>query len=161
MPSNWEMQGFDVPWFSNITYPFPKNPPHAPHENNPVGSYRRHFRVPADWQGKRVLVHFDGVDSAFYVWVNGRQVGYSEDSRTASEFDITEYLNKDGENLIAVEVYRWSDGSYLEDQDFWRLSGIYRDVYLRPKSRWRSTTCTCRRRSMTTIATANSRSTHK
>ncbi len=134
VPSNWELQGFDVPVFSNITYPFPKNPPHAPHENNPVGSYRRHFRVPADWQGQRVYVHFDGVDSAFYVWVNGQQVGYSEDSRTGAEFDITKYLNNDGDNLIAVEVYRWSDGSYLEDQDFWRLSGIYRDAYLRAEN---------------------------
>ena len=94
MPSNWEMEGFDVPVFSNITYPFPKNPPQAPHENNPVGSYRRHFRVPADWQGKRVFVHFDGVDSAFYVWVNGQKVGYSEDSRTDAEFDITKYLDR-------------------------------------------------------------------
>ncbi len=133
VPSSWQLQGFDVPVFTNIVYPFPKNPPHAPHEVNPVGSYRREFEVPADWQGKRVFVHFDGVDSAFYVWVNGKQVGYSEDSRTPAEFDITDFV-KDGTNQIAVEVYRFSDGSYLEDQDFWRLSGIYRDVYLRAEN---------------------------
>jgi beta-galactosidase len=130
VPSNWQLEGFDVPVFSNITYPFPRNPPRAPHHVNPVGSYRRQFRVPQDWAGLRVYLHFDGVDSAFYVWVNGRQVGYSEDSRTDAEFDITDFL-QDGDNLVAVEVYRFCDGSYLEDQDFWRLSGIYRDVYLR------------------------------
>lgn len=130
VPGNWQLQGFDVPVFSNITYPFPKNPPHAPHEVNPVGSYRRHFKIPAEWQGKNVFVHFDGVDSAFYLWINGKQVGYSEDSRTPAEFDITEYLHE-GDNLIAVEVYRFCDGSYLEDQDFWRLSGVFRDVFLR------------------------------
>jgi beta-galactosidase len=130
VPSNWQLQGFDKPVFTNIEYPFPKNPPHAPHDVNPVGSYRRKFRVPAEWQGKHVYVHFDGVDSAFYVWVNGKRVGYSEDSRTPAEFEITGLL-QDGENLIAVEVYRFCDGTYLEDQDFWRLSGIYRDVYLR------------------------------
>lgn len=130
VPSNWELHGFDTPVFTNIDYPFPKRPPHAPHEVNPVGSYRRQFEVPADWKDKRVLIHFDGVDSAFYVWINGKRIGYSEDSRAAAEFDITDAL-QDGENLLAVEVYRFCDGSYLEDQDFWRLSGIYRNVYLR------------------------------
>jgi beta-galactosidase len=133
VPSNWEMQGFDIPIFSNITYPFPKRPPHAPHDVNPVGSYRRAFRVPDDWALKRVLLHFDGVDSAFFVWINGQRVGYSEDSRTGAEFDITPFVH-DGENQIAVEVYRFCDGSYLEDQDFWRLSGIYRDAYLRAEN---------------------------
>ena len=85
--------------------------------------------MPAGWAGRRVYLHFDGVDSAFYVWVNGTRVGYSEDSRTPAEFDVTEYL-ADGPNMLAVEVYRWSDGSYLEDQDMFRLSGIFRDVYL-------------------------------
>ena len=130
VPSNWQLHSFDVPIFSNIVYPFPKQPPHAPREVNPVGSYRCEFHTPANWTGKRVFVHFDGVDSAFYVWINGKRVGYSEDSRTASEFDITDQL-QNGDNLIAVEVYRFSDGSYLEDQDFWRLSGIHRNVYLR------------------------------
>ena len=96
---------------------------------NPVGSYRRTFTVPADWRGRRVYLQFDGVDSACYVWVNGQQVGYSEDSRTPAVFDVTKYLQP-GENLLAVEVYQYSDGSYLEDQDYWRLSGIYRPVYL-------------------------------
>jgi len=130
VPSNWQLQGFDVPVFSNIAYPFPRNPPHAPRELNPVGSYRRMFTFPGDWQGKRVVAHFDGVDSAFYLWINGQKVGYSEDSRVAAEFDITKFL-KEGENLIAVEVYRFCDGAYLEDQDFWRLSGIFRDAFLR------------------------------
>ena len=105
------------------------DPPNIPADNNPVGSYRRRFTVPAAWAGRDVFLTFDGVESAFYLWVNGERVGYSEDSRTPAEFDITKYL-KAGENLLAVEVYRWCDGSYLEDQDFWRLSGIFRDVTL-------------------------------
>ncbi|MBN2292293.1 MAG: beta-galactosidase, partial [Pirellulales bacterium] len=130
VPSNWQMHGYGIPIYVNIKYPFsPSDPPHIPHDNNPVGSYRRTFIVPESWDGQRVLLHFAGVESAFYVWVNGRKVGYSQGSRTPAEFDITPYLKK-GENLLAVEVYRWSDGSYLEDQDFWRLSGIFRDVYL-------------------------------
>jgi beta-galactosidase len=132
VPSNWERQGFGQPIYTNITYPFDKNPPFIAGANgNPVGSYRRSFTVPEEWtKAKRqILLHFDGVDSAFYVWVNGQEVGYSEDSRTPAVFDITKYL-KEGDNQLSVQVYRWSDGSYLEDQDFWRLSGIYRDVYL-------------------------------
>ncbi len=129
VPGNWQMQGYGIPIYTNITYPFPKNPPYIDHSYDPVGSYLRTFRVPPEWKGRRVLVHFDGVESAFYVWVNGKKVGFSEGSRTPAEFDLTPYLKK-GDNLLAVEVYRWSDGSYLEDQDFWRLSGIYRDVYL-------------------------------
>ena len=96
---------------------------------NPVGSYRRNFRVPADWNGRHIYLQLDGVDSAFYVWINGEQVGYSQDSRTPAIFDVTEYL-QNGDNSLALEVYRYSDGSYLEDQDFWRLSGIFREVYL-------------------------------
>lgn len=130
VPSNWQMHGYDYPIYVNIRYPFgPPDPPHVPHNFNPVGSYRRTFDVPAHWEGRRVVLHFDGVESAFYVWINGREVGYSEGSRTPAEFDISDYVLP-GRNLIAVEVYRWSDGSYLEDQDFWRLSGIFRDVYL-------------------------------
>ncbi len=132
VPSSWERQGFGQAIYSNITYPFDKNPPFIAGPNgNPVGSYRRAFTVPEEWrkENRKILLHFDGVESAFYVWVNGKEVGYSEDSRTPTVFDITKYL-KDGENLLAVQVFRWSDGSYLEDQDFWRLSGIYRDVYL-------------------------------
>ena len=103
---------------------------------NPVGSYRRDFKTPENWDGKEVFVSFQGVESAFYVWVNGEYAGYSEDSYTAAEFNISPYLNAAGENnTIAVQVYRWSDGSYLEDQDFIRLSGIFRDVFLYSKDR--------------------------
>jgi beta-galactosidase len=131
VPGSIETQGFGMPIYVNIGYAFAydRNNPHPPHDNNPVGSYRRAFTVPADWNGRRTLLHFDGVDSAFYVWVNGQQVGYSEGSRTPAEFDITKYL-RTGDNSLAVEVYRFSDGSFLEDQDMFRLSGIFRDVYL-------------------------------
>jgi len=130
VPSNWQLHGYGIPIYVNVRYPFsPSNPPRIPHDNNPVGSYRRTFTVPTAWDGRQVFLHFDGVESACYVWVNGRKVGYSQGSRTPAEFNITGYLQP-GENLLAVEVYRWCDGSYLEDQDFWRLSGIFRDVYL-------------------------------
>ena len=130
VPSNWQFEGYDVPIYVNIQYPWGKpDPPNIPADNNPVGSYRRRFTVPSSWAGRDVYLTFDGVESAFYLWVNGERVGYSEDSRTPAEFNITKYL-KDGENLLAVEVYRWCDGSYLEDQDFFRLSGIFRDVTL-------------------------------
>lgn len=132
VPSSQEMHGCGIPIYSNIIYPFPQGPngePVVPRRNNTVGSYRTRFTVPPDWQGRRVFLHFAGVDSAFHVWVNGQKVGYHEDSRTPAEFDITK-LVRPGANLLAVEVYRFSDGSYLEDQDFWRMSGIYRDVWL-------------------------------
>ena len=131
VPGSIETQSFGMPIYVNIGYAFPydRNNPHPPHDNNPVGSYRRTFAVPAEWSGRRVLLHFDGVDSAFYVWINGQRVGYSEDSRTPAEFDVTKYLRA-GDNSLAVEVYRFSDGSFLEDQDMFRLSGIFRDVYL-------------------------------
>ncbi len=130
VPSNWQMQGYDVPMYTNVQYPFPPdNMPEVPKDHNPVGCYRTTFTVPDDWAGKQVFIVFDGVDSAFYLWVNGKQVGYSQDSRLPAEFNLTPYL-RPGENTLAARVYRWSDGSYLEDQDFWRLSGIYRDVYL-------------------------------
>ena len=129
VPGNWQLQGYGIPIYSNITYPFPANPPYIPHDNNPVGSYRRTFTIPGDWEGRQTFIVFEGVKSAFYIWVNGEKVGYSQGSMTPAEFNITDYI-RPGENTLAVEVYRWSDGSYLEDQDFWRLSGIYRDVYL-------------------------------
>lgn len=129
VPSNWEMQGYSKPLYSNRTYPFPKDAPNIPHDDNPVGSYRHWIDVPSDWQDRETFLTFDGVKAAFYVWVNGVKVGYNQDSRTPAEFNISKHL-KPGKNLIAVEVYRWCDGSYLEDQDFWRLSGIFRDVYL-------------------------------
>ncbi len=111
------------------------NPPFIHHDWNPVGSYKRTFKVPSDWNNKEVFLHFGAVSSAFYVWVNEQLVGYSQDSKIPAEFNITKYLKK-GNNSLAVEVYRWSDGSYLEDQDFWRLSGIQRTVFLhaRPKT---------------------------
>ena len=129
VPSNWQMHGYGRPIYLNMRYPFKVDPPFIPHEYNPVGSYRRDFRILNRWKDRQIFLHFDGVKSAFYVWINGRKVGYSQGSMTPAEFNITEYL-KPGENTLAVEVYRWSDGSYLEDQDMWRLSGIYRNVYL-------------------------------
>ena len=139
VPSSWEMQGYGTPIYTNITYPHADDPPFitstpstsytAYIERNPVGSYRREFTVPANWDGRKVFIHFDGVMSAFYLWINGQKVGYSQDSMTPAEFDITDYLVP-GTNVLAAEVYRWCDGSYLEDQDMWRMSGIYRDIYL-------------------------------
>ncbi|MEG1933772.1 MAG: glycoside hydrolase family 2 TIM barrel-domain containing protein [Kiritimatiellia bacterium] len=139
VPSSWQIQGYGTPIYSNEQYPFKINPPSVTSEpprdwtafleRNPVGSYRRTFTLPKDFNQGKVYVRFDGVESAYYLWINGVSVGYSEDSFTAGEFDITAHLTS-GENSIAVEVYRWCDGSYLEDQDFWRLAGIFRDVQL-------------------------------
>ena len=129
VPSNWEMKGYDYPIYTNIKYPHKATPPTIQEEYNPVGSYRMEFETPANWNGKEIILHFGAVSSAMYVWINGQEVGYSEDSKTPAEFNITKYL-KSGKNLLAVQVFRWSDGSYLEDQDFWRMSGITRDVYL-------------------------------
>ena len=129
VPGNWQLYGYGFPLYTNIEYPFTKNAPHIPHDNNPIGLYRKYFEVPESFRGKEVFITFDGVSSAFNLWLNGIKVGYSQGSRTPAEFNITSHL-KPGSNLLAVEVFRWSDGSYLEDQDFWRLSGIYRDVYL-------------------------------
>lgn len=142
VPSNMEMQGYGTPIYTNIEYPFKVDPPRVmgavpadwttAKEPNPVGSYRRYFEVPANWNGKEVFLHFDGVISAMYVWINGQKVGYSQSSFNPAEFDITKYI-KPGKNLVAVEVYKWSDGSYLEDQDMFRFSGIHRSVYLYAK----------------------------
>jgi beta-galactosidase len=131
VPSDWMFQGYDYPIYVNIPYEFARNPrpPYVPHDRNPVGSYRRTFTVPAEWDGMNVLLHFGGVKSFFYVWVNGVKVGFGKDSKTPAEWDISKFL-RPGENVLAVEVYRWSDGSYLECQDFWRLAGIERDIYL-------------------------------
>jgi len=123
------MHGYGIPIYVNAGYPFHSNPPFIAHDNNPVGSYRLDFDVPEAWTDRRVFIHFDGVESAFYLWINGKRVGYSQGSRTPAELDITAFVQP-GQNLLAAEVYRWSDGSYLEDQDFWRLSGIFRDVSL-------------------------------
>ncbi len=130
VPANWQLHGYGYPIYTNIRYAWGEpDPPRVPHDFNPVGSYRRTFTIPQGWVGRRVFLQFDGVSSAFYVWVNGHEVGYSQDSRTPAEFDITRYLVA-GNNVLAAEVYRYSDGSYLECQDFWRLSGIFRDVSL-------------------------------
>lgn len=130
VPSNWQVLGYGIPIYVNIRYPWsPTDPPNIPDDNNPVGSYKKTFTVPADWDGREIFLHFDGVESNAYVWINGKKVGYSQGSRTPAEFNITSYV-KPGENTLAVQVFRWCDGSYLEDQDFWRLSGIFRDVYI-------------------------------
>ncbi len=129
VPGNWEMQGFDVPIYVNVQYPHEATPPTMQKHYNPVGSYKRSFTIPENWKGQDIILHLGAVSSAMYVWVNEQMVGYSEDSKTPAEFNITKYLKK-GNNSLAVEVYRWSDGSYLEDQDFWRMSGITRDVFL-------------------------------
>jgi beta-galactosidase len=145
VPSNWELKGFGQPIYSNIIYPFTPNildttvkynwrgpqPPRPPeiYRDNPVGSYLRDFELPEQWKDQSIILHFGGVSSAFYVWVNGKKVGYSQGSRLAAEFDITDFVTA-GKNRVAVQVFRWSDGSYLEDQDMWRLSGIHREVLL-------------------------------
>ena len=132
VPSNWQMHGYGIPIYLNIRYPRSvrkENIPKISHEYNPVGSYRTEFIIPDNWDNREVFIHFDGVKSAFYIWVNGKKVGYSQGSMTPTEYNITKNL-REGNNILAVEVYRWSDGSYLEDQDMWRMSGIYRDVYL-------------------------------
>ena len=129
VPSNWELLGYGYPVYRDEFYSFPADPPFVPEDDNPVGSYRRSFEVPAHWQGNEVFLRFDGVYSAFYVWVNGAFIGYSEGSRTPAEFRITEQIAA-GPNTLAVQVIRWSDGSYLESQDFWRISGIDREVSL-------------------------------
>ncbi len=129
VPSNWELHGYGVPIYTNIPYPFPPDPPHVPRDWNPVGSYRRTFDVPEDWDGMQVYLHFGSVKSAMYVWVNGQMVGFSKGSKTPAEFNVTPYLTG-GRNVLAVEVYRFSDGAYLEGQDYWKISGIERDVFL-------------------------------
>ena len=130
--------GYGYPIYVNIPYPFTADEPNVPEDDNPVGSYRREFEVPASWLQRDVFIRFGAVSSAFYLWVNGRYVGYSEGSKTPTEFALNGHIQA-GRNVVAVEVYRWSTGSYLEDQDFWSLSGIQRDVELhaRPKQRVR------------------------
>ncbi|NIG55168.1 glycoside hydrolase family 2 TIM barrel-domain containing protein [Chitinophaga sp. Cy-1792] len=138
VPANWEVNGYGLPIYVNQPYEFAGRqktgsdlnaPFDIPEDNNPVGSYRKKFTLPENWNGKQVFIHLGAVKSAFFIWINGKKVGYSEDSKLAAEFDITKYLHP-GENLVALQVYRWSDGSYLECQDMWRISGIEREVYL-------------------------------
>lgn len=136
VPGSWELQGFDAPIYTDVSYPFPTNPPFVPQDYNPVGAYVREFSMPAGWDGMDVFIDFEGVESAFYCWINGELAGYSEDSRLPAHFNISKLLKK-GKNKIAVKIFRYSDGSYMEDQDYWKYSGIERNVYLyaRPKSR--------------------------
>ena len=135
VPSNWQVvaanenRPYDRPFFTNIKHPFKADPPRVPHDKNPTGLYRTRFEVPGEWKGRRVFVHFAGVQSAYYVWLNGQRLGYREDAFTPGEFDVTRHL-RPGSNVLAVEVLHHSDGSYLEDQDYWRLAGIFRDVFL-------------------------------
>jgi beta-galactosidase len=139
VPANWQTEGYDTPVYTNVIYPFAVNPPRVMDEpprhyttfkdRNPVGSYRRLFTVPVEWTGRRIQLYFEGVDSFFYLWINGQYLGFSKDSRTPAVFDLTDFI-QEGTNTLAVEVYRYSDSSYIEDQDFWRLSGIFRDVLL-------------------------------
>ena len=139
VPSNWEVHGYGTAIYTNIVYPFLNDPPRvmgeppehytAHGQRNPVGSYRRTFEVPPAWKGREVYLQFEGVDSFFYLWINGTYVGFAKDSRTPAGFRVTDFLHS-GKNVVAVEVYRFSDASYLEDQDMWRLSGIHRDVVL-------------------------------
>ncbi len=132
VPSNWQMHGYDIPNYTNVNYPYPCDPPYVP-DNNPAGLFIRDFTVDRS-DGKDVFLVFEGVDSCFYVWVNGKPVGYSQVSHMTSEFDITGYLQQ-GKNRLAVMVLKWCDGSYLEDQDMWRLSGIFREVFLQKRSK--------------------------
>jgi beta-galactosidase len=129
VPGNWEMQGYGDPVFRNVSQPFVSKPPFIPHDYNPVGSYRKTFTLPSDWKGKEIFLRLEGATSASFVWVNGKEVGFNEGANEPAEYKITQYLVT-GNNLIAVNVYKYSAGTYLEDQDFWRLSGIFRDVYL-------------------------------
>ncbi len=137
VPSNWEMKGYDKPIYKSAVYPFrPVNPPHVPRDYNGVGCYQRTFTIPSNWKGMNITLHFGGVSSAYKVWLNGKFLGYAEDSFLPSEFNITPYL-QEGENILSVWVIRWSDGSFLEDQDQWRLSGIHREVMLLAEPRLR------------------------
>ncbi|MDZ7346701.1 MAG: DUF4981 domain-containing protein, partial [candidate division KSB1 bacterium] len=129
VPSNWQLHGYGRPHYTNIKYPFPANPPFVPHDYNETGLYRTSFTLPEEWKGQEIFIRFEGVASAFYLYVNGSFVGYSEDSMLPAEFCLTPYV-KEGKNVLAAKVINWSDGSYLEDQDFWRLGGIFRDVRL-------------------------------
>jgi beta-galactosidase len=129
VPGNWEALGFGIPIYTNYDYLFTPNPPYIPHHDNPVGSYRRSFTVPASWHDRRVVLQFGSIRSAGWVWVNGREAGFAKGSKTPAEFDVTDLL-RPGENTVSVQIYRFSDGSYLEDQDYWKISGIERDVFL-------------------------------
>jgi len=134
VPGNWQAKGFDKFIFTDVEYPIPPNPPYVPADYNPVGSYKKNFTVPQNWDGKNIFIHLGAVNSFFYLWINGSYVGLSKDSKTPAEFDITRFLRK-GRNTVALQVFRFCDGTYLEGQDMWKISGIERSIYLiaRPK----------------------------
>ncbi len=124
VPGHWQVQGHGIPHYTNVQYPIPVSPPHVP-TNNPTGTYRRTFEVPSSWDAdSQFRLRFDGVDSAYHLWVNGTLVGYAQGSRNPHEFDVTPHVKRDGPNQVSVRVYQWSDGSYIEDQDQWWLSGL-------------------------------------
>ena len=123
VPSNWQMKGYGHPMFRNVTMEFPEKPPHVPDYYNPVGSYFRTFVISKNWDGRRIFLHFEGVKSASYVWINGKEVGYNQGGFEPAEYDVTDFV-KPGKNTIAVKVLRYSDGSFMENQDMWRLSGL-------------------------------------
>ena len=129
VPGNWEMQGYGDPMFRNVAQPFKVDPPRVPHDYNPVGSYRTTFELPVEWHGKQIFLRMDGSTSATFIWLNGKEVGYNQGANEPAEYNLTPYLNN-GKNSLAIRVYKYSDGTYLEDQDFWRLAGIFRDVFL-------------------------------
>jgi beta-galactosidase len=129
VPGNWEMQGFGDPLFRNVTTPFKPTPPRVPHEYNPTGSYRKTFELPSNWKGKQVFLRLEKTASASFIWINGKEAGYNEGGQEPAEYNITRYL-KPGKNTLAVNVYKYSDGYYLEDQDYWRLAGIFDNVWL-------------------------------
>ena len=144
VPSNWEMKGFGDPIFRNVSTPFKPNPPFVPKEYNPAGSYRKTFKIPGTWKEKEIFLRMEKTQSASFVWINGKEVGYNEGGQEPAEYDITKYL-KPGNNIVAVVVYKYSDGYYLEDQDYWRLAGIFDDIwiYAAPKTHifdWYATT---------------------
>jgi len=129
VPGNWEFNGYGIPMYVNIGYGFNAKPPHIEMDDSPTGAYRHTFNIPDNWDGRRVFIHFEGGTNSMYVWVNGEKVGYTQNAKSPAEFDITKYVRK-GQNTLACEVHKYSDGSYLEDQDMWRLGGINRSVYL-------------------------------
>ena len=132
VPANWEVHGYDYPIYLDEKYPFTTQWPNVSKDYNPVGSYRRTIEIPENWLERDVILYFGAVKSALYVWVNGEKVGYSQGSKTPAEFNITSYLRA-GKNNIAIQIYRWSDASYIESQDMLRLSGIEREVYVYAK----------------------------
>ncbi|MGY0037242.1 sugar-binding domain-containing protein [Pedobacter sp. NJ-S-72] len=129
VPAHWQTEGFDKYIFTDVEYPIPPDPPFVPHDYNPVGSYQKDFTIDPSWQDKKVFIHLGAVNSFFYLWINNVYMGFSKDSKTPTEFDITRALKK-GKNTVSLQVFRFSDATYLEGQDMWKLSGIERSVFL-------------------------------